>query len=128
MNFSLLMFNTAVLPFLADAGASATSDGTTGIIIGSGVAGSLVTLAATWIKARYTRKVELSKPVEVALKEQFVTRTEFDKLAVENRADHDNIFNRLAMNDKNVGRMLGLLEGIQGDLSLIKQNLLGGRT
>ena len=86
------MFNTAVLPFLADAGASATSDGTTGIIIGSGVAGSLVTLAATWIKARYTRKVELSKPVEVALKEQFVTRTEFDKLAVENRADHDNVF------------------------------------
>lgn len=104
-----------------------------GIIISSGALGAICTLCATWIKARYARKVdvkgpiELPRPVEVALKEQFVTRTEFDKLAAENRGDHENIFNRLSANDKNVGRMLGLLEGIQGDLSLIKQKLFGGR-
>lgn len=127
------MFDTAVLPFLADAGASGGSDGTTGIIIGSGVVGSLCTLAATWIKAKFARRVEgevkanVPQPLSVELKDQFVTRSEFEKHVAENRGDHENIFNRLSANDKNVGRMLGLLEGIQGDLSLIKQKLFGGR-
>ena len=116
-----------------------------GIIISSGALGAICTLCATWIKARYTRKVELSKPVEVALKEQFVTRTEFDKLAVESRADHGNIvnrietalkdhaqdnernfealYNRVRANDKLTATIAGTLEAIKGDLSLIKDKL-----
>ena len=72
-------------------------------------------------------KANVPQPLSVELKERFVTRSEFEKHVAENRGDHENIFNRLSANDKNVGRMLGLLEGIQGDLSLIKQKLFGGR-
>ena len=133
MLFNDIIFSTDVQPFLADAAASQDGGGMTGIIIGSGSVGAICGVVGAWIRAKFARKVEgevkanVPQPLSVELKDQFVTRSEFEKHVAENRGDHENIFNRLSANDKNVGRMLGLLEGIQGDLSLIKQKLFGGR-
>lgn len=140
VNFSLLMFNTAVLPFLADAGASATPDGTTGIIIGSGVVGSLCTLAATWIKARFARRVEgdvkadVPQPLSVELKERFVTKETFrdhcnrietalKDHAQDNERNFEALYNLVRANDKLTATIAGTLEAIKGDLSLIKDKL-----
>ena len=140
MNFSILMFDTAVLPFLADAGASATTDGTTGIIIGSGVVGSLCTLAATWIKARFARRVEgevradVPQPLSVELKERFVTKETFrdhcnrietalKDHAQDNERNFEALYNLVRANDKLTATIAGTLEAIKGDLSLIKDKL-----
>ena len=140
MNFSLLMFDAAVLPFLADAGASGGSDGTTGIIIGSGVVGSLCTLAATWIKAKFARRVEgevradVPQPLSVELKERFVTKETFrdhcnriEQALKDHSADNERnfeaIYNLVRANDKLTATIAGTLEAIKGDLSLIKEKL-----
>lgn len=140
MNFSLLMFDTAVLPFLSDAGASATPDGTTGIIIGSGVVGSLCTLAATWIKARFARRVEgevradVPQPLSVELKERFVTKETFrdhcnrietalKDHAQDNERNFEALYNLVRANDKLTATIAGTLDAIKGDLSLIKDKL-----
>ena len=140
MNFSLLMFDTAVLPFLADAGASGGSDGTTGIIIGSGVVGSLCTLAATWIKAKFARRVEgevradVPQPLSVELKERFVTKETFrdhcnriEQALKDHSADNERnfeaLYNLVRANDKLTATIAGTLEAIKGDLSLIKEKL-----
>lgn len=140
MNFSLLMFDTAVLPFLADAGASGGSDGTTGIIIGSGVVGSLCTLAATWIKARFARRVEgevradVPQPLSVELKERFVTKETFrdhcnriEQALKDHSADNERnfeaLYNLVRANDKLTATIAGTLEAIKGDLALIKDKL-----
>lgn len=134
------MFDTAVLPFLADAGASGGSDGTTGIIIGSGVVGSLCTLAATWIKARFTRRVEgevradVPQPLSVELKERFVTKETFrdhcnriEQALKDHSADNERnfeaLYNLVRANDKLTATIAGTLEAIKGDLALIKDKL-----
>ena len=134
------MFETAVLPFLADAGASGGSDGTTGIIIGSGVVGSLCTLAATWIKARFARRVEgevradVPQPLSVELKERFVTKETFrdhcnriEQALKDHSADNERnfeaLYNLVRANDKLTATIAGTLEAIKGDLSLIKEKL-----
>lgn len=134
------MFDTAVLPFLADAGASATPDGTTGIIIGSGVVGSLCTLAATWIKAKFARKVEgevranVPQPLSVELKERFVTKETFrdhcnriEQALKDHSADNERnfeaLYNLVRANDKLTATIAGTLEAIKGDLALIKDKL-----
>ena len=140
VNFSILMFDTAVLPFLADAGASAPSESTAGIIIGSGAVGSLCTLAATWIKAKFARKVEgevradVPQPLSVELKERFVTKETFRdhcnrienalKDHVEdNERNFEALYNLVRANDKLTATIAGTLEAIKGDLSLIKDKL-----
>lgn len=140
MLFNDIIFSTAVQPFLADAGASGGSDGTTGIIIGSGVVGSLCTLAATWIKARFTRRVEgevradVPQPLSVELKERFVTKETFrdhcnriEQALKDHSADNERnfeaLYNLVRANDKLTATIAGTLEAIKGDLALIKDKL-----
>lgn len=139
MNFSLIMFNTAVLPFLADAGASGGDwiSGQTLVAILSAIFGGTGLAYGGW-KGRQARdeaarrRVEgavdarVPQPLAVELKERFVTRREFDAHVAEQRGDLENIFARLSANDKNVGLMLGKLESIHEDLALIKSKLFRG--
>lgn len=72
-------------------------------------------------------KVDLPQPLEVQLKEQFVSRREFECHVADNTRDHENIFCRMNANDKLTAKISGCLEAIQGDLSLIKTKLFGGK-
>ena len=97
--------------------------------------GMAAVLGVIWQKSRNDKKLaekdeeikrikaELPQPFEVQLKDHFVTRHEFDDMKKQNDSAHENIFGRLSASDQKLGNITGLLEGIRGDLSLIKSKL-----
>ncbi len=114
---------------LAAADGSSGSADSVGLVLSSGAVGALCGVVGAWVKARVARKVEveaplpIKQPLEVDLREQYVTRREFERHCTENEHDHENIFNRLTAADKSLGNIAGLLEGIRADLALIKGKL-----
>ena len=111
-----------------------------GIIISSGALGAICTLCATWIKARYARKVEgevkadVPQPLSVELKERFVTKETFrdhcnrietalKDHAQDNERNFEALYNLVRANDKLTATIAGTLEAIKGDLALIKDKL-----
>ena len=98
------------------------------LVLGGGAIGALCTLAAAWIKARYGRTRVEPDPLRVEKQDKYVTRREFEQHVRDNRGDHDNIFARLAANDKLTSRLEGLLEGIREDLKAIKDKLFKTRS
>ena len=88
MNFSLLMFDTAFAPVLADAAqASANPDGLA-FAVGGTALGAVVTLIGSWIKARYTRTTIAQDPLRVE-------QSQFQAHCKDNAKDHDDLFSRL---------------------------------
>ena len=65
-------------------------------------------------------------PVDVA--DKYITRHEFEQHVRDNQGDHDNLFARLAANDKLTSRLEGILEGIREDLKAIKDKLFKTRS
>ena len=147
MNVSLLMFNTAVLPFLADAGASGGDwiSGQTLVAILSAIFGGTGLAYGGW-KGRQAReeaerrKVEgevranVPQPLSVELKGRFVTNETFrdhcsrienalKDHAQDNERNFEALYNLVRANDKLTDTIAGTLEAIKGDLSLIKDNL-----
>lgn len=111
-----------------------------GIIISSGALGAICTLVATWIKARYARKVEgevqanVPQPLSVELKERFVTKETFrdhcnrienalKDHATDNERNFEALYSLVRANDKLTATIAGTLEAIKGDLALIKDKL-----
>lgn len=92
MNFSLLMFDTALMPVFADAAqASAGSDGIA-CAVGGTALGALATLLGSWIRARYGQKKTVTpepSPFPVQQQGPFVTTGECKqhRCAIEKRID-----------------------------------------
>ena len=147
MNFSLLMFDTAVLPFLADAGASggdwisgqtlvtilATIFGGTGLAYG-GWKGRQAREESERRKVEGEVKADVPQPLSVELKERFVTKETFrdhcnrietalKDHAQDNERNFEALYSLVRANDKLTATIAGTLEAIKGDLSLIKDKL-----
>lgn len=72
-------------------------------------------------------KAELPQPLEVQQKDLYVTRREFDQHVADNERNFEALYSQMRANDKLTAKISGCLEAIQGDLSLIKAKLFGGR-
>lgn len=88
MNFSLLMFDTALAPVFADA--ASASSGADGLAFAAGgtALGAIATLVGSWLKARYTRTTIAQDPLRVE-------QSQFQAHCKDNAKDHDDIFTRL---------------------------------
>lgn len=102
---------------------------TTGIVISSGAVGSLCTLAAAWVKAKWGQKTRIEPnplPVDgkVEKKQQFVTVGECNRRMCEHTSDIQNLRDEIrsgnnavlakldAMDDKSEGRAVKIHERI----------------
>ena len=97
--------------------------------IGGAALTTLGGLVGAWLKAWTARnqKTEITpSPLAVELKEQFVSRREFDQHVTDNERNFEALYTQMRANDKLTAKISGCLEAIQGDLSLIKQKLFGG--
>ena len=83
-------------------------------------------------------RAEIPQPLAVELKETFVSRREFDQHCQasdsalkahisDNERNFEALYNQMRANDKLTAKISGCLEAIQGDLSLIKTKLFGGK-
>ena len=83
-------------------------------------------------------KAELPQPLEIELKDKFVSRREFDQHCQasdsalkahisDNERNFEALYGQMRANDKLTAKISGCLEAIQGDLSLIKTKLFGGK-
>lgn len=83
-------------------------------------------------------KVDLPQPLEMQIRDQFVTRREFDQHCSshdaalkahisDNERNFEALYTQMRANDKLTAKISGCLEAIQGDLSLIKTKLFGGK-
>ena len=128
--------------------AAAEAGGDDGGIVASGtitVGASVVTGILTYLATkRHTEKTcesvrkAVPNPLEVELKDKFVSRREFDQHCQasdsamkahisDNERNFEALYNQMRANDKLTAKISGCLEAIQGDLSLIKTKLFGGK-
>jgi hypothetical protein len=96
---------------------------TSTIVLGGTTLTLLLKEGFAWLRSR-NQKTEVSPdPLNVNKLDKYVTRGEFNRHVEDNQRDHENIFARLNANDKLTSKMEGLLEGIRGDLSAIKDKM-----
>lgn len=85
-------------------------------------------------RLRGKKTVTVEGDVHTAEREQYVTRSEFDRHVEVNAAEHkamvddrernyESLYSRQLANDKLTSEIKGKLDGIKEDLSLIKQKL-----
>lgn len=83
-------------------------------------------------------KADIPQPLEIELKDKFVSRREFDQHCQasdsalkahisDNERNFEALYGQMRANDKLTAKISGCLEAIQGDLSLIKTKLFGGK-
>ena len=106
------------------------ADGTS-IVLGSTTVGLLIKEFFAWRRSR-SQKTEITpNPLNVKKEDKYVTRGEFnntiERMERENSSAHENIFNRLTRNDRDMGEIKGLLTGVANDLQLIKGKLFKTR-
>ena len=96
---------------------------TSTIVLGGTTLTLLLKEGFAWLRSR-NQKTEVSPdPLNVNKLDKYVTRGEFNRHVEDNQRDHENIFARLNANDKLTSKMEGLLEGIRGDISAIKDKM-----
>lgn len=89
-------------------------------------------------RLRGKKTVTVEGDVHTAEREQYVTRSEFDRHVEVNAAEHkamvddrernyESLYSRQLANDKLTSEIKGKLDGIKEDLSLIKQKLFKTR-
>lgn len=105
------MFDTAIVPAFADA-ANAASPVADGLVIAAGgtAVGAIVTIACTWIKARFTKTEVSNDPLHT---EQTPQQANWKQ----NSADHTDIFGRLRVVEAQVSALqaeVGSLKEMQG--------------
>lgn len=97
------------------------------LAIGGAALGSLCTVAAAWIKARFAKTRVEPDPINCRRVPEYVTRTEFEKHVEDNEKDHENLFGRLNRNDMATSEINGKLSSIIDDLRQIKGAIMCGR-
>lgn len=97
------------------------------IAAGSGAVGYICKCLTQMWSARHQKTTVEPSPLPVEMREAYVTRREFDAHVADNSKDHENLFFRMAANDKATARIEGKLDAIQGDVTMIKNNLMHGR-
>ena len=124
------------------------TDGIT-IALGATTTGFVIKEVIAWLRARSQKTEVANDPLNVNKLDKYVTRGEFNKAMERNEADHkritdevaadhermerenhsahENIFNRLTRNDRDMGEIKGLLTGVANDLQLIKGKLFKTR-
>lgn len=120
-----------------------------GLVLSGAAVTKIVSLAVKAWTARNQKTEVANDPLNVNKLDKFVTRGEFNKAMERNEADHkrmqedaasdhqrmerentsahENIFARLARNDREMGEIRGLLTGISNDIALIKDKLFKTR-
>jgi hypothetical protein len=120
-----------------------------GILISGVGLKMLFDFAKSYFAARNQKTEVANDPLNVNKLDKYVTRGEFNKAMERNEADHkritdeaaadhermerennsahENIFNRLTRNDRDMGEIKGLLTGVANDLQLIKGKLFKTR-
>lgn len=124
------------------------TDGIT-IALGATTTGFIIKEVIAWLRSRSQKTEVANDPLNVNKLDKYVTRGEFNKAMERNEADHkritdeaavdhermerensaahENIFNRLTRNDRDMGEIKGLLTGVANDLQLIKEKLFKAR-
>ena len=97
------------------------------LAIGGAALGSLCTVAAAWIKARFAKTRVDPTPLPVDKVDKYVTRDEFARHVGENERAHENLFARLNRNDRETSEIKGMLSSIMDDLRTIKNFMMGGK-
>ena len=103
-----------------------------GLVIGGVALGKLIDAGLKVWSARNQRAEVRPQehrenfPVDVA--DKYVTRHEFEQHVRDNAGDHENLFARMAANDKLTSRLEGILEGIRDDLKAITDKLFKTRS
>lgn len=100
-------------------------DGADGITIalGATTTGLVVKELLAWLRSRHQKTEIAPTPLPVEKADKFLTVGEFRRHVEDNARDHENIFARLAANDKLTSKLEGLLEGIREDLKAIKDKM-----
>jgi hypothetical protein len=120
-----------------------------GLVLSGAAVTKLVSIAVKAWAARNGKTEVANDPLNVNKVDKYVTRSEFNKAMERNEADHkritdeaaadhermerennsahENIFNRLTRNDRDMGEIKGLLTGVANDLQLIKGKLFKTR-
>lgn len=120
-----------------------------GILISGVGLKMLFDFGKSYFAARNQKTEVANDPLNVNKLDKYVTRGEFNKAMERNEADHkritdeaaadhermerennsahENIFNRLTRNDRDMGEIKGLLTGVANDLQLIKGKLFKTR-
>ena len=120
-----------------------------GLVLSGAAFRKLASIAVKAWAARNGKTEVANDPLNVNKLDKYVTRGEFNKAMERNEADHkritdeaaadhermerennsahENIFNRLTRNDRDMGEIKGLLTGVANDLQLIKGKLFKTR-
>lgn len=109
-----------------------------GLVLSGAALTKIVSIAVKAWAARNGKTEVANDPLNVNKLDKYVTRGEFNKAIERNEADHErmerenssaheNIFNRLTRNDRDMGEIKGLLTGVANDLQLIKGKLFKTR-
>jgi hypothetical protein len=120
-----------------------------GLVLSGAALTKIVSIAVKAWAARNGKTEVANDPLNVNKLDKYVTRGEFNKAMERNEADHkritdeaaadhermerennsahENIFNRLTRNDRDMGEIKGLLTGVANDLQLIKGKLFKTR-
>ena len=111
------------------------------LTIGGAALTTIGGIIGAWIKAWASRnqRTELTpSPLSIELKDQFVSRREFDQHCQscdsamkahisDNERNFEALYTQMRADGKLTAKISGCLEAIQGDLSLIKTKLFGGK-
>lgn len=126
MNFSMLMFDTAVAPFLADAQASSGPDGVA-FAAGGAALGAFATLAGAWIKARFSRTAVVPDPVRTEASAQQDRKDQNDEA-------HADLFGRMRVVEAEVAALKAETRGVQqmqarmfDMISALYERIIGGK-
>ena len=109
--------------------------------IGGAALTTTVGVIGAWTKpwAAGNQPTELTpSPLSIELKDQFVSRREFDQHCQscdsamkahisDNERNFEALYTQMRADGKLTAKISGCLEAIQGDLSLIKTKLFGGK-
>lgn len=108
MNFSSMIFETAVQPALAAAGEAASSTSGDGIAfaLGGGAVGAIATLVGSWLKSRRLDPLRTEQTQQQALWK-------------ENARDHTDIFDRLRKVEADVAGHSAAILGMKDLLNKI---------
>ena len=102
-----------------------------GILISGFGLKMLFDFAKSYFAARNQKTEVANDPLNVNKLDKYVTRGEFnntiERMERENSSAHENIFNRLMRNDRDMGEIKGLLTGVANDMQLIKGKLFKTR-
>lgn len=94
-----------------------------GLVLSGAALTKIVSIAVKAWAARNGKTEVANDPLNINKLDKYVTRGEFNKAMERNSADHENIFARLARNDREYGEIKGLLTGLANDMQFIKEKL-----